>query len=148
VLMAATTTKIFIDLFIGVWAFILALIWATRIDRRQGDKVKAIEIWDRFPKFVIGYIVTFLVLLIVCTASPESVPAAKLGSEEANVYRQLFFVITFLCIGLVTDFRRLWAEGLGRLAAVYAVSLFGFVIWIGLVISWVFFHGMKPPLAG
>ncbi|MGH8631185.1 MAG: putative sulfate exporter family transporter [Burkholderiales bacterium] len=147
VLMAATTTKIFIDLFIGVWAFILAIIWAAKIERRQGDRVKAIEIWERFPKFVIGYIVTFLVLLIVCTASPESVPAAKLGSEEANVYRQLFFVITFLCIGLVTDFRRLWAEGLGRLAAVYAVSLFGFVIWIGLVISWVFFHGIKPPLA-
>jgi uncharacterized membrane protein YadS len=147
VLMAATTTKIFIDLFIGVWAFILALIWTTRIERRQGDRVKAIEIWERFPKFVIGYIVTFLVLLIVCTMSPDSVPAARLGSEEANVYRQLFFVITFLCIGLVTDFRRLRAEGLGRLAAVYAVSLFGFVIWIGLVISWVFFHGMKPPLA-
>jgi len=27
------------------------------------------------------------------------------------------------------------------------VSLFGFIIWIGLVHSWLFFHGVKPPLA-
>jgi Kef-type K+ transport system membrane component KefB len=60
----------------------------------------------------------------------------------------LFFVLTFFCIGVVTDFRKLWQEGIGRLAAVYVVSLFGFVIWIGLAISWIFFHGMKPPLAG
>jgi hypothetical protein len=41
----------------------------------------------------------------------------------------------------------LWAEGIGRLALVYALSLFGFIIWIGLVISWLFFHGVFPPLA-
>jgi hypothetical protein len=28
----------------------------------------------------------------------------------------------------------------------YLVSLFGFVIWVGLLISWLFFHGIKPPL--
>ena len=38
------------------------------------------------------------------------------------------------------------AEGIGKLAAVYVVCLFGFIIWVGLVISWVFFSGIKPPL--
>jgi hypothetical protein len=33
-------------------------------------------------------------------------------------------------------------------AAVYVISLFGFVIWVGLLISWLFFAGIKPPLAG
>jgi hypothetical protein len=28
------------------------------------------------------------------------------------------------------------------------VSLFGFVIWVGLLISWLFFAGVRPPLAG
>jgi hypothetical protein len=42
----------------------------------------------------------------------------------------------------------LWEEGIGRLAAVYAVSLFGFIIWIGLAISFIFFAGIRPPLAG
>jgi hypothetical protein len=47
----------------------------------------------------------------------------------------------------MSDFRRLWQDGLGRLAAVYIVSLFGSVIWVGFVISWLFFAGIKPPLA-
>ena len=42
----------------------------------------------------------------------------------------------------------LWEEGIGRLAAVYVICLFGFIIWVGLLISWIFFHGVKPPLAG
>jgi hypothetical protein len=50
--------------------------------------------------------------------------------------------LTFFSIGMATNVRRLWAEGLGRLALVYVVSLFGFVIWIGLAISWLFFQGV------
>jgi uncharacterized membrane protein YadS len=44
---ATATVKVFIDVFIGVWAFILAIIWATFIDRKPGDKVRAREIWRR-----------------------------------------------------------------------------------------------------
>ena len=43
--------------------------------------------------------------------------------------------------------RPLWREGFGKLAAVYLVSLFGFVVWVGLLISWLFFGGITPPLA-
>ena len=61
--------------------------------------------------------------------------------------RVIFFVLTFFSIGVLSDFRRLWQDGLGKLAAVYIVSLFGFVVWVGFVISWLFFAGIKPPLA-
>jgi hypothetical protein len=54
--------------------------------------------------------------------------------------------MTFFSIGAVSNFRKLWEEGIGKLAAVYVVSLFGFVIWVGLLISWFFFHGIKPPI--
>lgn len=37
---------------------------------------------------------------------------------------------------------------MGRLALVYLVCLFGFIIWIGLIISWIFFHGITPPKIG
>ena len=47
---AATTVKVFIDVFIGVWAFILAWIWAAKIETRSGDKVKLGEIWDTIPE--------------------------------------------------------------------------------------------------
>jgi len=204
-LMTATTVKMFIDIFIGVWAFILAVIWCAKIECKEGEKVRAIEIWQRFPKFVIGYALTFFILLILCWPAsnrsnsindeitqysrkvndmearlPSLSPVesgesktrieeiklkiadlthqlkphktimdnAKLSSSESNVIRVLFFVLTFFTIGLISNFKKLWEEGIGKLAAVYVISLFGFIIWIGLLISWIFFHGVKPPLAG
>jgi len=44
---------------------------------------------------------------------------------------------------VLSDFRKIWQQGFGKLAAVYFVSLFGFVIWVGLLISWLFFSGFS-----
>jgi len=143
----ATTVKVFIDVFIGVWAFILAAIWCTKIEARPGDKVRLAEIWERFPKFVIGYLITFLAVLLIAWLAPNWTDKTKTAMGEANVFRGIFFTMTFFSIGVVSNFKKLWEEGIGRLAAVYLVCLFGFVIWIGLLISWLFFHGVKPPLA-
>lgn len=148
ILMTTTTVKVFIDVFIGVWAFILAIVWCTAIERREGERISPMEIWQRFPKFVIGYAGTFLLTLCLCLALPSVLPSIRGASEEANVFRQLFFAMTFFAIGTVTNFRKLWEEGIGRLAAVYALCLFGFIIWVGLVISWIFFHGVRPPVVG
>jgi uncharacterized membrane protein YadS len=203
ILNTATNIKVFIDIFIGIWAFILAYIWARHIEKREGDKVRAGEIWQRFPKFIIGYILTFGIFLALGLAFPSLVksqvspPAAKelraveasigteplerapvtkdvakaepatgesaLGAavqtrkefkpgpaknstEQANVFRVLFFCLTFFTIGVISDFKKLWQEGIGKLAAVYVVGLFGFIIWFGLAVSWVFFGGVHPPL--
>jgi uncharacterized membrane protein YadS len=146
-LMTASTVKIFIDVFIGVWAFVLAVVWCAKIDCKEGQHARLGDIWTRFPKFVLGYVLTFVFLLVVCLAEPSALASAKTATAELDVFRKLFFAMTFFAIGLVSDFRKLWEAGIGRLAAVYLVSLFGFIIWIGLAISWVFFHGMLPPVA-
>ena len=145
-----TTLKIFIDIFIGVWSFLLAYIWTRHIEpRRPGDELRAGEIWERFPKFVLGFTATFLIVLLIgFNASPALLKILNASMDQANVFRQLFFLLTFITIGLMSDVRALWQEGIGKLAAVYVVSLFGFVIWVGLFISWVFFHGLKPPISG
>ncbi len=142
----ATTVKVFIDIFIGIWSFILAVIWSTYIDRRKNDKVRIVEIWQRFPKFVLGYLATFLVAICVGVYVPGRIADFKAAMGEANVYRGLLFAMTFFSIGAVSNLKRLWREGIARLAAVYFVCLFGFVIWIGLLISWLFFHGEQPPI--
>lgn len=202
---AATTVKVFIDVFIGIWAFVLAIIWCSVIECKPGEKIRPGQIWERFPKFVIGYVVTFAIILWICipasksvtaigdqvsalskqvsanqaqvTAAPNEAAAAALNARiagdkariddlnhqldgpknimakaksatgEANIFRGIFFTLTFFTIGLMSNFKKLWEEGIGKLAAVYVVSLFGFIIWIGLFISWIFFHGVKPPLA-
>src|SRR6476620_5317873 len=147
VLGTAATIKVFIDIFIGVWAFVLGYIWTNHINR-TADKASAWEIWQRFPKFVIGFLITFVVGLYLALATPADI-AAKVPAAmgEANTLRVVFFVLTFFSIGVLSNFKKLWQEGIGRLAAVYFVSLFGFVIWVGLLISWLFFSGVKPPLA-
>jgi len=194
----------FIDIFIGIWSFVLAVIWCTKIECKAGQRVRAIEIWHRFPKFVLGYAGTFFLLLLLCwpasraagvatneidtlnkqvatvsaqltsatdaakkaeleqqlaaakgritdlkakAAIPEkTMKTAKAATGEGNVFRVLFFVLTFFTIGLVSNFKKLKQEGIGKLAAVYAVCLFGFIIWIGLFVSWLFFHGVLPPV--
>ena len=159
---AAIITKIFIDIFIGVWAFILAIIWVYWIERKPGEKVEKLEIWYRFPKFVIGYFLTFFIVLVIASAAVHAyaqahgigditkltdeqfkealAPYALAVKSEMNNFRRIFFALTFFSIGLISDFSTLRREGLGRLALVYFVCLFGFILWIGLFISWLFFH--------
>lgn len=146
ILTTTTTVKMFIDVFIGIWAFVLALIWVYRIDKREGEVVRVREIWDRFPKFVLGYALTFAIMLALLRFWPDQLNTAKIANKECDLYRGLFFSMTFFTIGVTANFKKLWAEGIGRLALVYTVSLFGFIIWIGLLISWLFFHGVQPPL--
>jgi uncharacterized membrane protein YadS len=203
ILNTATSIKVLIDIFIGVWSFVLAYIWANHIEKREGDKVRAREIWQRFPKFIIGYALTFGLFLALGLAFPsliksettvavtkevkvtdpatgkerlEVVPVmkeisrvdpatgkstvvavpemkkqikpgpAKSSTDQANTFRVLFFCLTFFTIGVNSNFRKLWEEGIGKLAAVYVVGLFGFIIWFGLIVSWVFFGGVHPPI--
>ncbi|MDO4839433.1 MAG: putative sulfate exporter family transporter [Desulfovibrionaceae bacterium] len=147
--MVTTTVKVFIDMFIGVWSFILAYIWTKYFDAeaKEGKKMSWGDVWDRFPRFVLGYVITFLIMLTICISSPDMHKVAKSISGALNGLRVMFFLLTFFSIGLVSNFKKLLEEGIGRLAIVYVVCLFGFIIWVGLFISYLFFHGMTPPLA-
>jgi uncharacterized membrane protein YadS len=145
--LTTTTVKVFIDVFIGIWALVLGAIWVWKIDPKPGEKVPVREIARRFPKFVVGYFVLFLLALGSALTWPGIREGLKNATAETDLFRSIFFVMTFFTIGLGANFKKLRAEGIGRLALVYALSLFGFIIWIGLAISWLFFHGVHPPLA-
>ena len=146
ILATTATVKVFIDIFIGIWAFILGYIWTNHIEKGP-DKAKPSEIWERFPKFILGFILVFAISLwLALGTTPEIAKALPAAAGEANVFRVIFFILTFFSIGVLSDFRKLWQQGFAKLAAVYFVSLFGFVIWVGLLISWLFFAGVKPPL--
>jgi hypothetical protein len=93
-------------------------------------------------------VLTFVVGLALALGTPTQI-SSKLPAAigEANTFRVIFFILTFFSIGILSNVKKLWQEGVGKLAAVYLLSLFGFVIWVGLAISWLFFSGVKPPLA-
>lgn len=146
ILAAAVMTKIWIDVFIGLWAFLLALLWVYRVERspRGGASVGAGEIWHRFPKFVLGYLLTWLVYLGIALLVPAWIDAAMVGADTVqSPMRKMMFMLTFVSIGVITDFRRL--RGMGRLATLYAVALVFFVIPVGYAVAWLFHRGMQPP---
>ncbi|QJQ01092.1 putative sulfate exporter family transporter [Herbaspirillum rubrisubalbicans Os34] len=149
ILGTTATVKVFIDVFIGIWAFILAYIWTNHINVQPGQpRARASEIWERFPKFILGFVATFLIgFWLATTSSPDTLSKLTPSVGVANTFRVIFFILTFFSIGVLSNFRKLWEDGLGKLVAVYVVSLFGFVIWVGLLVSWIFFAGVKPPLA-
>ena len=85
-----------------------AYIWTNHINvTPSGDKAKVSEIWQRFPKFILGFVLTFAVGALFgprhsAPSSPGDVPAA-IG--EANTFRVIFFILTFFSIGVLSNFR-------------------------------------------
>ena len=124
------------DLWIGIWSFVWALIATMRWDKEEtGSKPNVMEIWYRFPKFVLGFF--FASLLITAFTSGYS-PAILNSVVKPGLVlplaslRTWAFVFCFLSIGLTTRFRDLqgvgwktfWAFSIG--AAVNVVL--GFVL--------------------
>ena len=55
-LYVAATIKMIQNVLIGVIAFCVAAYWCFKVDREAGRRVGPMEIWYRFPKFVLGFI--------------------------------------------------------------------------------------------
>ncbi len=146
ILTASIITKIWIDMFIGVWAFVLALIWVYKVERQPGSsRVGPSEIWYRFPKFVIGYFIAWMVYLLIAVFLPEWSKDAQHGANIVqSPMRKMMFMLTFVAIGVITDFSKL--RGMGRLAIYYAVALFVIIAPLAYAVSYIFHHGMMPPL--
>ena len=146
ILSAAILTKIWIDVFIGVWAFLLALIWLYKVEgRADNTTIKLSEIWFRFPKFVIGYFIAWFTYVAIAIWFPDQIDAAKEGADIVqSPMRKMMFMLTFVSIGVITDFSKL--KGMGRLALLYAIALFFIIAPIAYIVAYLFHHGMVPPL--
>ncbi len=145
---SAIMTKIWIDMFIGIWAFVLAMIWIYRIDKTPGERVPVSEIWHRFPKFVIGYFLAWFLYLAILFWNPEMGDSAEVGAVPVEKgMRKLFFMLTFLSIGIITDFKKLAEAKFGKMVLLYMIALFVFIIPVAIVIAWIFHHGMQVPVA-
>ncbi len=108
------------DIFVGIWAFILAIVSVTMWEAKEdGAKPSAGVIWERFPKFVVGF---FIASLLVSFVHLGSDPAAadvidKVAVGPVKSLRGWAFVLCFLCIGLTTRFKELTAVGWKPFAA-------------------------------
>jgi len=105
------------DIWIGIWAFTLAIVSTAVWERgagAAGPAVGARVIWDRFPKFVIGFFLASVIMSVLVAVSPDAL-AADITPRlitPIKTLRTWTFVFTFLCIGLTTRFRELAKFGM------------------------------------
>ncbi len=149
ILSASILTKVWIDIFIGIWSFILAIVWLRNVEKKKKEKKEKIplkEIWFRLPKFVLAYMFVWFIYILMMYMLPDVAAAAKSGAHIVQgPYRKLMFMLTFLSIGVITDFSKL--KGMGRLVLLYAIALFGIITPIAYAIAYIFHHGLMPPIA-
>jgi len=140
----ASIIKMSQNVLIGIAAFLLALYWVLKVERKPEERPRPTEIWYRFPKFVLGYIIASLVFsfLLVPTMGSKSVDAI-LGITKG--IRGWFFAMAFVCIGLDTKFMDLVRTGRGKPFIVFLVATIADVI-LSLATAYVFFSGTFFPL--
>ena len=103
------------DIWVGVWAFVLSFIAVTRWNDTGVDtRVGVGEIWRRFPKFVLGFLLSSLIVAWVASGYPGADFKRVLEPELIAPLKNLriwAFTFCFLSIGLSTRWRDLAAIG-------------------------------------
>jgi uncharacterized membrane protein YadS len=103
------------DVWIGIWAFVLSIVATTRWESTGVErKPDAGEIWRRFPKFVIGFLLASLIITLVTASANyaqfKSTFTPDLVGPIKN-FRTWAFIFCFLSIGLTTRLRELAVAG-------------------------------------
>jgi uncharacterized integral membrane protein (TIGR00698 family) len=121
---------------IGVAAFMLAIWWTLKAGRATGERPSAGVIWERFPKFVLGFVVASIVFSFFLPADLVSGTRSALG--ELRVW---WFAMAFVCIGLETQFMQLATTDQGRPAFAF-IGAQAFNIFWTLLLAYLLFGGV------
>jgi uncharacterized membrane protein YadS len=110
-----------------------------REGRSTGQRPSARIIWDRFPKFVIGFMAASVVFSFL-------LPSALVTDTAALVrgLRTWWFALAFVCIGLETRFADIVNMEEGRPAYAFLLAQLLNVLWT-LVVAWLLFGGVLFP---
>ena len=120
------------NVLLGIAAFAISIYWSLRGTNRT-ERPTAKVIWDRFPKFVVGFVIASLVFSF-CMPLQE----AKALGGLAKGLREVMFSLAFVCIGLETDFRFIFKkENKSNIATFFVAQ--GFNIVVTLVMAYLLF---------
>lgn len=144
----AAVVKMIQNVLIGVLAFGVALYWVTSVERTPGGpRPNAMEIWYRFPKFVLGFVAASLLFsLVVLPAMNGDLHAVESGfiKPVTKTLRGWFFCLAFTSIGLESNFRDLMSrmEG-GKPMILYVVGQ-SFNLVLTLAVAYLAFMVLFP----
>ena len=113
--------------------------WTLKAGAATGERPSAGVIWERFPKFVLGFIVASIVFSFLLPADLVTGTRSALG--ELRVW---WFALAFVCIGLETRFIELAATEQGRPALAFVGAQTINVFWT-LLLAYLLFGGVIFP---
>ena len=126
---------------IGVAAFILVVWWTYKAGAAGGtDKPSAGIIWERFPKFVLGFLIASALFSFFLPGDMAKGTQSALGQ-----FRTWWFALAFVCIGLETKFVDLATMEGGRPAVAFIAAQAVNVVWT-LILAYLLFGGVIFPV--
>jgi uncharacterized membrane protein YadS len=105
------------DIWIGIWAFVLSIISVVYWEKKSSnsaDRAGIRVVWDRFPKFVIGFFLASVIMSISSAIVGQEAFDASLKPlviAPVKTLRTWTFIFTFLSIGLTTRFKDIFQFG-------------------------------------
>lgn len=136
---AGVIVKFSQNVLLGVAAFFIATWWVLKKspEAAAGSEKPGLKlIWERFPKFVLGFILVSLVFSFLIPAE-----TVKLASGFLNSLRTLWFALAFVAIGLEARFSDLLKTQGGRPALVFIGAQLFNIVWT-LLWSYLLFGGV------
>jgi uncharacterized integral membrane protein (TIGR00698 family) len=136
----STIVKFSQNVLIGFAAVAISIFWAFKEKSggttAPGQKVNFGLIWERFPKFVLGFIAASLIYSFL--VSPAEVAATK---EYLKTVQTAFFAFAFVGIGMETNLTLLVKTGNGRPAWAFLIAQV-FNILLTLLLAYFLFAGI------
>ena len=139
---AGVIVKFSQNVLIGVAAFFIAAWWIWRKPdavNENNEKPSLKMIWERFPKFVLGFIAASLLFSFLI---PEN--TGKQVSGILNSLRTAWFALAFVSIGLEARFADLFRMQGGRPALAFITAQVFNIIWT-LLWAYLLFGGILFP---
>ena len=118
---------------IGVVAFLLALYFSTVVEGKK-EKPSASIIWQRFPKFVLGFIVTSLIFTFGWISKDASKAIAGM--------KDWAFCLAFVCMGLELSVAQFKKMGWSPVIVYLIVTVFNTLL--ALLVSYLIFGWLFP----
>lgn len=127
------------NVLLGIAAFIISIMWSYQ-GKNHSEKPSASVIWDRFPKFVVGFVLASLVFSFCF--EPE---AAKAVGKVTKGFQNTLFSIAFVCIGLETRFKEIFGKENRKPLGVFLLAqTFNIIVTLG--VAYLLFGVVKPFL--
>ncbi|OOQ56789.1 YeiH family protein [Mucilaginibacter pedocola] len=132
----STIVKFSQNVLLGLAAFAISIYWTYTKHPSANDKETKPTlkvIWERFPKFVLGFVGASLLFSFV--VSPEKIGFVK---DSLKSLQGLWFALAFTSIGLETNFADLFNKNSKKPLYAFLIAQ-TFNIFVTLGIAWVLF---------